>query len=204
MNKILRYFTLIAILITTIFLIPAISASALNYGQGTYGTCTYNTCGISITSSSNISVNITPNTSGTCSINNDNVVVTTDSSTGYSLTVSTNSSSNSLSNGSSNITSTAGTYSVPSTLGINQWGYRVDGVGGFGAGPTSAISNVAYPISTLFAGAPPNTGTATTIINTSSPANPAVTTKVWYGVCADTSLNSGTYNGTILYSATTN
>ena len=204
MNKILRYFALFAILITTIFLIPAISASALNYGQGTYGTCTYNTCGISITSSSNISVNITPNTSGSCSVNNDNVVVTTDSSTGYSLTLSTNSSSNSLTNGSSNITSTSGTYSSPTTLGINQWGYRVDGVGGFGAGPTSVISNVAYPISAIFAGAPPNTSTATTIINSNTAANPAVTTKVWYGVCADTSLSSGTYNGTILYSATTN
>ena len=185
-------------------MLPSLNAAALNYGQGTYGTCTYNTCGISITSSNNISVDLTPTSTGSCSINNDNVSVTTDSSTGYSLTLSTNSSSNSLTNGSSNINSTSGTFNVPVALAINQWGYRVDGVGGFGAGPTTNLSNSNFPLSTVFAGAPSNTGTPTTIINSVSPANPAVITMVWYGVCADTSITSGLYSGQILYSATTN
>lgn len=192
------------ILFLTVIFVPALNATALNYGQGTYGTCTYDNCGISITSSNNISVNLTPQSSGSCSINNDDVAVTTDSSTGYSLTLSTNSSSNSLSNGASNITSTSGTFSSPTTLLMNQWGYRVDGVGGFGAGPTSSLVNANFPIATVFAGAPPNTSSPTIIVNSNLPANPSVTTKVWYGVCADTSISSGLYSGQILYSATTN
>jgi hypothetical protein len=190
----------LTLFITTI---PAFNAMALNYNQGTYNTCTYNTCGITISSSNNISVDVTPTSSGACSINNDSVSVLTDSSTGYSLTLSTNSTSTSLSNGSSNITTGSGSFSSPATLGVNQWGYRVDGAGGFGSG-TSAVSNSSYPLSTLFAGAPANNQTPTTIVTSSSAADPAVTTTVWYGVCADSTLSSGLYSGQILYTATTN
>jgi hypothetical protein len=185
---------------------PVFKVNALNYGQGTYGTCTYNTCGITITSSSNINVDLTPDAGGKCSTNYDNVSVLTDSSTGYSLSMSTNNSSTSLSNGSSNITAVSGTFTSPSAIGLNSWGYRIDNAAGsgFGPGPTSVLANSTYPMSLLFAGAPNNTGSPTTIVNSVLPANPAAVTKVWYGVCADTSLSSGTYSGTILYSATTN
>jgi hypothetical protein len=193
------------IIFTSILVLPAISAMAIPYGYGTYGTCTYNTCGISLTSSNNISVDVTPSDSyGNCSISNDQVSVLTDSSTGYSLTLSTNSSSNSLTNGHSYITSTSGTYSSPSTLSQNQWGYRIDGQGGFGSGPTTTITNNTYPISKTFAGAPPNTLPPTTVVTSLGSANPAVITKVWYGVCANTSLTPGLYTGQVLYSATTN
>ena len=204
-SRFIRFFLATVTLLTIFVMLPIYTAMALPYGTGKYGTCTYNTCGITLTSSNNISVGVTPSDgTGDCSINNDSVSVLTGSSTGYTLTLSTNSTSTSLSNGTSNITAGTGTYSSPTALGINQWGYRVDGVGGFGPGPTSSISNTAYPISAVFAGAVANNVPATTIVTSSVAANPAVTTNVWYGVCVNSSLSTGLYTGQILYSATTN
>lgn len=197
-------FTVLSALVLFVASIPVIKAAALTYSAGTYNSCTYNTCGISINSSNNISVNVTPTGSGSCSVNDDSVSVLTDSSTGYTLSMTTNSTSTSLSNGSSNIIADSGTLSSPASLGTNHWGYRVDGAGGFGSGPTTSQSNVSYPLSALFAGAPADNQTPATLVTSSSAADPAVTTLVWYGVCANNSLNSGLYSGQILYSATTN
>ena len=187
-------------------IIPVFSASALYYNQGTYGTCTYNSCYISITSASNISVSLTPNTGGSCSVDKNDVSVLTDSSTGYNLSMSVNSVTGALSNGTGgNINPSSGTFSSPQSLGINQWGYRIDGAGGFGSGPTSVIANQNYPISNTFA-APPygSSPVPVTVASNSVAADPAITTSIWYGVCGDTSLSSGLYTGTVLYSATTN
>jgi hypothetical protein len=79
----------------------------------------------------------------------------------------------------------------------------VDSVGGFGAGPTSAQSNIA-PSAALFAGVPASNAAANTIASTNAKANPAVTTNVWYGVCADTGITNGTYSSQVLYTAVAN
>lgn len=199
-----RHFKVLCIFMVSAFSLFSINAYAIPYGYGTYGTCSYGACGLTLTTSNNLSVNITPSTNGSCSINNDNVSVLTDDSTGYTVSVNASSSSNSLSNGSSNITSVSGSYDSPTTLGINQWGYRVDGVGGFGTGPTTQQSSINFPISSTFAGVPSNSSNPTTIITSNTSANPAATYKVWYGVCADTTLTSGTYSGTVVYTAVAN
>jgi len=88
-------------------------------------------------------------------------------------------------------------------LTASQWGYRIDGVGGFGSGPTTTQSNIAIN-AVKFAVIPSSSSTADTIAVTSVAANPAVDTNVWYGVCANTSLPSGTYTSQVTYTAVTN
>ncbi len=206
MKKLIRLRGLVLVFIFAIAIVtlPAVNVSALKYGVGKYGTCTYNTCGITLSSINNLSVDVAPISNGSCSINKDVISVTTGSSTGYTVTLTTNSGSNSLSNGSSNITAGSGTFSLPQTLGVNQWGYRVDGSGSFGSGPTTVKTNSNFPITDIFSGVPASTGTPSTVVNSSLPANPTVNTNVWYGVCADTNLSSGQYTGTVVYTAVIN
>ena len=85
----------------------------------------------------------------------------------------------------------------------NKWGYRVDGLGSFGSGPTTAQSNIAIP-GTVFAAIKASNVTADTIASSSSAANPAVTTTVWYGACADPTLASGAYATQVTYTAVAN
>ena len=194
------FFSLICFLIC----IPGLSAFASNYGSGTYGSCQYGSCGISISSDNSLNLNITPTSSGNCSIGSDTVSVLTDDSNGYTLTIATSTSNNSLVNGASSITSTTGNQASPSYLSINTWGYRVDGIGGFGTGPTITQSNISFPNGTLFATIPSSSGSPDTIATDSSAADPAVNTSVWYGVCADTNITAGNYTAQITYSAIAN
>jgi hypothetical protein len=196
---------IISILVGISFvLIPFISASAIPYGSGTYGSCQYGSCGISISSNNTLNLNLTPSPTGTCSVSKDTVSVLTDDSSGYTLTLANYYTSNALINGSSTINSIGGSQASPSTLSLEKWGYRVDGVGGFGSGPTTTQTNVNYPITPLFAPTPISTATPDTIATTSSIADPAVSTNVWYGVCADTNIVSGQYSTQVVYTAITN
>lgn len=182
---------------------PVWPAAAINYGHGTYGACEYGSCSITISSGNNLSVNVTPSPTGSCSIQKDDVGVFTDNSAGFTLTVANTSTNTSLQKGGNSITTAAATQSSPATLPVNRWGYRVDSVGGFGSGPTSAQTNVSSsPL--LFAGVPASNTTADTIANTSTAADPTVTTHVWYGVCADTSITNGTYTTQVLYTTVAN
>ena len=201
-RKIIRRLFVPAIVLVVIA-IPTVPALAVTYGDGTYGSCQYNACSITITSDGTVSVNVVPTSSGACTIQNDTVSVLTDDSGGYLLQVANSSTNTGLLNGSHTITSSSASQSSPSALVANTWGYRVDGVGGFGAGPTSAQSNTSLN-STLFAQVPPSNGTPDTIANTSVPADPAVDTSVWYSVCADTSVSSGTYSTQVTYTAVAN
>jgi hypothetical protein len=181
-------------------------ASAIPYGDGTYGTCTYNTCGISIATNGTVNVNITPSgTSTTCSTQSDSVIVTTYSSTGYTLTLANSSTNTNLVGGTygGTIPAVSGTLSSPVVLTANTWGYRVDGVGGFGSGPTSAGNNTA-PLSLPFAKVQPSSGTPDTIATTSSAAGSGQTTIVWYGVCANASTEADTYTSSVTYTAVVN
>ena len=174
------------------------------YGSGTYGSCEYGVqCDITLSSNSSLSLNITPTASGKCTIHSDSPSVLTDDTDGYTLTVADNSTNTSLVNGASSIPTTSGTVSSPSTLSGNSWGFRVDGLGGFGAGPTTDQDNVARG-SITFSSIKASNATADTIASTSGAADPAVATTVWYGACADTSVSSGTYTTQVLYTAVAN
>jgi hypothetical protein len=179
------------------------AAQAINYGAGTYGTCTYGTCNISLTTSGSIAVNVTPAAGATrCTVSSDSVTASTDSSTGYTVTLTDTDTTNSLS-GPTSIAATSGTPAVPIVLAANTWGFRVDNISGFGAGPTSIVANGGVPTA-KFAAVPLSTGTPATIRTTSTADSSTVSTPVWFGVCANTSLQSGSYTDSVTYTAVIN
>ncbi len=198
-KKIIFIFCLFGIAAT----MPILQAMAINYGSGTYGSCQYNSCSLSISSAGTLTINVTPAAGGACSTQDDTVSVLTDDPSGYTLSLANSNTNTALLNGSAAINSITAAQASPAALVANQWGYRVDGVGGFGAGPTTAQSNVS-PDSILFAGVPASNYTPDTIATTSGVADPAVNTYVWYSVCTDTSIASGTYTSQITYTAITN
>ena len=200
-KKLLKIFTLATLLIMAL-IVPAV-VFATTYGSGDYGSCQYGSCSISVTSNSVVNVNVTPALAGSCTIQSDTVSVLTDNSNGFTLTLGNNSDNTALLYSSYSINATTGTFASPTALANGTWGYRVDGVGSFGAGPTTAQSNISPP-STVFAKTVANSQTHDTIRTTSAAANPAVDTVFWYGVCADPATASGSYTSTVVYTAVTN
>lgn len=199
-----------SILIVTLLLISSLTGlAAALYSSGEYGSSTYNSCqygqscSITIGSSGSLSLNVTPTTSGSCTIQKDVVSVLTDDANGYSLTLNDSTTDVALIDGASSISATSGTFASPVALVANSWGYRVDSLGSFGAGPTTAQSNVAIG-STTFATLEPSTSSPDILADTSSVADPAVTTNVWYGVCANSSVTSGSYSSQVTYTALAN
>lgn len=207
MKKILLFPALcFSLVLTYIVMLSTSPAFAQVYGDGDYGACTYNNCGISLTTSGTVNINVTPvGGATTCSDNSDSVGVTTDSSTGYTLTLGDSDTNTNLVGGShgGNIPAISGTPSSPTVLTANTWGYRVDGLSGFGSGPTT-VGNNTSPLGLGFAGIESSSNTPDTISTTSSPADPAQTTTVWYGICANSSLVADTYSDTVTYTAVVN
>ena len=157
---------------------------------------------ITLSTSGTVTLNVVPTGAGAMSSNFDTVTVATNNSSGYTLTLANTDADTDLEDGANAIAADSGTQVSPSsTLTNNRWGYRVDGLGGFGAGPTAAETNVASSAYS-WAGVPA-TGSANTIKTTTEESGSDVTT-VWFGVRADTSNPSGTYSDTVTYTATTN
>jgi hypothetical protein len=179
------------------------TTDSTTYGSGSYGDCNYESCSITLASGGAVNLDVTPTQSGTCSIASDDVSVLTDSTAGYVVQLASSTTNTDLVNGTSTIATSSGTAASPAILTPNAWGWRVDGLGGFGSGPTSAQSNIAAPVSG-FAGVPASNAAAATINTSTSSANPAVITTVWFGLCADTSALNGTYTTQVTYTATTN
>ncbi|HUC88027.1 MAG TPA: hypothetical protein VMR95_02675 [Candidatus Binatia bacterium] len=154
------------------------------------------------TTDGTVDVNVTPTGSGAQTIASDTVTVSTNDSSGYTLQLAESSSTTTLTSGSNTVPASSGTQTTPVVMAVNTWGYRVDSLGGFGAGTTSAQSNAAISGSIKFAGVPAS-GSPNTLVDTSGTASNATTT-VWYGVAANTSQPTGTYTNTVTYTATTN
>ncbi|RWZ78127.1 MAG: hypothetical protein EOT04_02775 [Candidatus Chaera renei] len=156
---------------------------------------------ISMTTSTTVNLAITPTSAGAMTSASDTVSVTTNNSTGYALSLADADATTSLVNGANTIAAHTGTQATPTALATNSWGYRVDGVGGFGAGPTSAESNVANTAFT-WAGVPAS-GSPNTLKTTSTTASSDPTT-VWYGAKVSTAKPAGTYTDVVTYTAVTN
>lgn len=194
---------LTCMLMAATLLFSGIAWADNNYGAGTYGACQYGSCSLTLSSSGSVSLDIVPTASGVCTVQSDSVSVLTDNSNGYSLTIGGAAASSALTNGTSTIAAAPGTFAVPQVLGNNTWGYRVDSTGNFGAGPTTSQSN-SSPSALTFAALPTSSQSADTLANTTSPADPAAITTVWYGVCANLATVAGTYTAQVTYTATTN
>lgn len=157
---------------------------------------------ISMTTSSTVAIGVTPTASGAMSSNSDAVSVSTNNALGYVLTLADTDATTTLVSGANTFLADAGSQAVPSaSLTLNRWGYRVDSVGGFGAGTTTAETNIASS-AFKWAGVPAS-GSANTLKTTATTATNDITT-VWYGVKADTTKPNGVYTDSVTYTATTN
>lgn len=196
---------LFAIIAAILCMIPLSVYADGTYGSGNYGACQYSSCSISLSSQGLVEADIIPaGGATTCTVKSDSVVVTTDSSTGYTLTLNDSDTVNTMTrSGGVTIDAVAGTSTSPTVLSAHTWGYRVDGVAGFGAGPTSAVTNTSVP-GVTFAAVPISTDTPGIVVASTTAADPGVTIPVWYGVCANTSTQSGTYSDNVVYTAVIN
>ena len=155
-----------------------------------------------MTSGPSVTADVTPTGAGAQTISSDTVTISTNNTLGYTLQLADADTTTTLTSGSDTIAASLGTQASPIAQAVNTWGYRVDGVGGFGAGPTSSQSSTAIG-SIKFAGVPASNGTASTLKTTSSTAANDTTT-VWYGVAANTTQPNGTYSDSVTYTATAN
>jgi hypothetical protein len=154
------------------------------------------------TTNGTVNANVTPTSGGAQTIASDTVTISTNDSSGYTLELAESSAVTNLVSGSNTIPTSTGTQTTPVVMAVNTWGYRVDSLGGFGAGPTSSQNSAAISGTIKFAGVPAS-GSPNTLKTTSGVATNDTTT-VWYGVAANTSQPSGTYTNTVTYTATTN
>ncbi len=183
---------------------PAFALTSGTYGSSTYGSCNYGAvCSVTLISNGNVALNVTPTASGNCTVQSDQASVQTDDANGYTLMLSDATTNTALVNGGSSINAGGGTLASPAALTPNAWGYRVDGLGSFGSGPTTAQSNIS-PNATSFAAIKASNASADIIASTTSAANPAVATTIWYGVCANTNVASGSYSTQVTYTAVAN
>lgn len=153
------------------------------------------------TSSGTVSLNSTPSASGVQTIASDVITVSTNDTAGYTLKVGETSASSALVSGGNSIPASSGTQASPIAQAVNTWGYRVDSIGGFGAGPTTGVSNAA--IGTIKFAAVPATASPDTIKTTAATATND-TTSVWYGVAVNTATPSGSYTNSVTYTAIAN
>ena len=156
---------------------------------------------ISISTSSTVSISLTPTSGGVVSSASDTVTVSTNNTAGYNLTLADSDATTSLASGGNTITAHGGTFASPTALTAGKWGYRIVSAGGFGGTAYTAETNNGSSSST-WAGVPA-TGSAQTVKSTGSTATNDTTT-VWYGAKVDTSQPNGTYTDTVTYTATTN
>lgn len=153
------------------------------------------------TTSGTVNLNATPTAGGVQTTASDTVTISTNNSAGYTLSLAETTASSALTSGGNTIPATTGTQASPVALTANRWGYRVDGAGGFGAGPASAINNAA--IGTVTYAAVPATALPNTIKTTAATATNDTTT-VWYSVAVNTATPTGTYTNSVTYTAVNN
>jgi hypothetical protein len=143
---------------------------------------------------------LTPDVTGRQSTNNDVVTVSTNDADGFTLTLQDADATRTLASGANSFAASSGTPAAPAALANNTWGWRVDALSGFGAGPTATISNAA-PSALTYAGIPAN-ASAFTLLATSGTGSQV--TDVWYSARANDTQPTGTYTDTVTYTATVN
>ncbi len=161
---------------------------------------------ITISSGPTVSISLTPTGSGVLSNASDTVSVSTNNAAGYVLTLNDSDATTTLANGSDTFTASSGTKTTPIALTNGTWGWAVPtattgiGTNGFDASyasePNSTTSTSKWAGITA-SGSP-------TMIKTTATTASADTTTVWYAAKAAVTQPTGTYTGTVTYTATTN
>ena len=198
MKKIIKY-TSIALTSAAIVALPVFSAKA-----ETANTVVNANIGstISIQSTANVDLNINPTASNAkASSGKATVTVSTNNAAGYTLKLGMNGADRDLKKASDSINPPTGTLNAPAALANNSWGYRVENAGGFGAGNMTVESNL-NDLSGTFAGVPAQG--ADDQIKTNGTAVQSQQTDVLFGAKADSTKPSGTYTGTVVFTAIAN
>lgn len=198
MKKIIKY-TSIALTSAAIVALPVFSAKA-----ETANTVVNANIGstISIQSTANVDLNINPTASSAkASSGKATVTVSTNNAAGYTLKLGMISADRDLKKASDSINPHTGTLNAPAALANNSWGYRVENAGGFGAGNMAIESNLDNLTGT-FAGVPAQG--ADDQIKTNGTAIQSQQTDVLFGAKADSTKPSGTYTGTVVFTAIAN
>lgn len=153
---------------------------------------------ISVASATTVPITVTPTSgAGTEATASDAVTVDSNDGDGYDLTLSNSDTTLTMagfkddgttSNGAT-LAAASGTYGTPAALGSNTWGWRVDGLGSFGAGGTTTYAGV------------PSSASPQNIKTTTATANAEATT-VKYAVKVNLSVPNGVYKDTVTYTAT--
>jgi hypothetical protein len=193
-----RFMLLGAVLFVAILSIP-VAVSASTTASTTISSVVSSV--ITLSTSGTVNINTTPAGAGVQTISNDVATVSTNDTAGYTLQLGETSATTTLTNGGNTIAASSGTQTTPVAETAGTWGYRVDGLGGFGAGPTSGASNAAIG-AIKFAGVAA-TGSPNTIKTTATTAT-SDTLSIWYGVAVNTSQATGTYTNSVTYTATAN
>lgn len=154
---------------------------------------------ITITSGNTTAFSVTPAASAKMSTGSDLLTVNTNNVAGYNLTLSMTGAGNTLIKGVDSIAPATGTFASPAALGVNQWGYRADGAGTFGAGPTSVLNSVDATLT--WAKVQPLATPDTIKSTTTTATNDTMT--VWYAMNVDSSKPTGLYTNTVVYTAST-
>jgi hypothetical protein len=154
-----------------------------------------------LTSSGTVTLDSTPTAGGVQTIASDTVTVSTNDAAGYTLKLNETAAASALVSGGNSIPATAGTFGTPIAEVANTWGYRVDSLGTFGAGPTTGAINAAIGAAKF--AAVPATASPQTLKTTATTASSDVTT-VWYGLAVSTATPSGTYTNSVTYTAVAN
>jgi len=143
---------------------------------------------------------ITPDTTGKQSIASDTVTANTNDTAGLTITMASSSAATTMVSGANTIAAIGGTPAAPVALTNGTWGWRIDSLATFGAGPTTLISNAA-----------PNAGTFAAMPATSSPytikttaATGSSTNTVWYSSRVNNAQAIGAYVATVTYTIITN
>ena len=155
-----------------------------------------------LSSSGTVNINTTPTAGGVQTIASDTVTVSTNDAAGYTLKLGETAAASALTSGGNTIPAVTGTQAAPVVQTANTWGYRVDSVGGFGAGPTSGATNAAISGTIKFAPVPATASPDTLKATATTASND--TTTVWYGVAVNTATPSGTYTNSVTYTAIAN
>lgn len=197
-----RKHTIVPVSFAALFALILFSISPLDSFAATTTVSSTIAAIISISSTGSVGLNTTPTAAGAQTTSFEQVIVNTNNSAGYTLKINEATASTSLVSGSNSIPASAGTFASPIVQAVNTWGYRVVNAGGFGSETTTLTTN--KPISsTLTFAAVPATASPDTIKTTSAVASNDATI-ITFGVAANTSVPSGTYSNSVVFTATTN
>lgn len=148
---------------------------------------------ITVNSAATVPISVTPTAAGAEATASDAVSVDSNDADGYTLRLENDATltmagfkDDGVTTNGATLAATGGTVALPAALSANSWGFRVDGLGGFGAAGTTTYA--------------PVTDAGDEIRNTTTTAS-AETTTVKFAVKVDTSKPNGIYKDTVTYTA---